>query len=81
MPSGINYTLNPDLAGLDGLGIMDKIVAYASQIGLKIILDDHRSAAGSGPNDNGLWYDDGYTAQDWVNTWTMLAQHYAGNPP
>ena len=78
-PSGINYALNPDLAGLNGLGIMDKIVAYANQIGLKIILDNHRSAAGSGPNDNGLWYDDGYTAQDWINTWTMLAQHYAGN--
>lgn len=78
-PSGINYTLNPDLQGLDGLQIMDKIVSYASQIGLKIILDDHRSAAGSGPNGDGLWYDGGYTAQDWVNTWTMLAQHYAGN--
>ncbi|MCB8875308.1 cellulase family glycosylhydrolase [Acidisoma silvae] len=78
-PSGINYTLNPDLAGLNGLGIMDKIVAYANQIGLKIILDDHRSAAGSGPNDNGLWYDNGYTAAQWISTWQMLAQHYAGN--
>jgi chitinase len=79
-PSGINYTLNPDLVGLDGLQIMDKIVAYAGQIGLKIILDDHRSAAGSGPNDNGLWYDDGYTQADWISTWQMLATHYAGNP-
>jgi chitinase len=80
VPSGINYNLNPDLQGLDGLQIMDKIVSYAGQIGLKIILDDHRSAAGSGPNADGLWYDSGYTAQDWVKTWTMLAQHYANNP-
>lgn len=78
-PSGINYTLNPDLAGLNGLGIMDKIVAYASQIGLKIILDDHRSAAGSSANENGLWHDGGYTEANWINTWTMLAKHYAGN--
>jgi aryl-phospho-beta-D-glucosidase BglC (GH1 family) len=79
-PSSINTTLNPDLAGLDGLQIMDKIVAYAGQIGMKIILDDHRSAAGSGPNGNGLWYDDGYTQANWISTWQMLAAHYAGNP-
>jgi endoglucanase len=79
-PSSIDYTLNPDLVGLDGLQIMDKIVAYAGQIGMKIILDDHRSAAGSGPNDNGLWYDDGYTQANWISTWQMLAAHYAGSP-
>lgn len=78
-PTGINYSLNPDLAGLNGLGIMDKIVSYANQIGLKIILDDHRSAAGSSANDNGLWYDGGYTEADWITTWKMLATHYAGN--
>ena len=78
-PAGINYALNPDLVGLSGLQLMDKIVSYAGQIGIKILLDDHRSAAGSGPNDNGLWYDDGYTQAQWVSTWQMLATHYAGN--
>ncbi len=78
-PNGINYNLNPDLQGLNGLQIMDKIVDYAGQIGLKIILDDHRSAAGSGPNGDGLWYDGGYTEAQWISTWKMLAQHYANN--
>jgi endoglucanase len=66
VPNGIDYAKNPDLQGLNGLEVMDKIVAYAGTLGLKIILDDHRSAAGSGPNDNGLWYDSGYTEAQWI---------------
>ena len=37
--------------------IMDKIVAYAGEIGLKIILDHHRNDSGAGASANGLWYD------------------------
>ena len=59
---------------------MDRIVAYAGQIGLKIILDHHRSSAGAGANGNGLWYEGAYTEQKWIANWTMLAGHYAGNP-
>ncbi|MBV9747930.1 MAG: cellulase family glycosylhydrolase [Acetobacteraceae bacterium] len=79
-PSGIDYTLNPDLQGLTGLQIMDKIVAYAGQIGLKIILDHHRTSAGGGANANGLWYDSTYSAARFQQDWTALAQRYAGNP-
>jgi aryl-phospho-beta-D-glucosidase BglC (GH1 family) len=78
-PSGIDYRLNPDLAGLTGPQILDKIVAYAGMIGLRIILDNHRSAAGGGPNDNGLWYDSGYTEAQWIANWQTLAAHFAGN--
>jgi aryl-phospho-beta-D-glucosidase BglC (GH1 family) len=79
-PTGIDFGKNPDLAGLNGLQIMDRIVAYAGQIGLKIILDHHRSSAGAGANANGLWYEGAYTEQKWIANWTMLAGHYAGNP-
>ena len=79
-PSGINYSLNPDLQSLTGLQIMDKIVAYAGQIGLKIILDHHRTAAGGGANANGLWYDFTYSAARFQQDWTALAQRYARNP-
>jgi aryl-phospho-beta-D-glucosidase BglC (GH1 family) len=79
MPNGIDFSKNPDLQGLNGLQVMDKIVAYANTIGLKIILDDHRSAAGSGPNDNGLWYDSGYTESQWIADWKMLAARYANS--
>ncbi|MBL9123199.1 MAG: cellulase family glycosylhydrolase [Planctomycetaceae bacterium] len=80
VPNGIDFSQNPDLQGLSGLGIMDKIVAYAGQIGLRILLDHHRSSAGAGPNENGLWYLGSYSEARWIADWTMLAQRYAGNP-
>jgi aryl-phospho-beta-D-glucosidase BglC (GH1 family) len=80
VPTGINYTLNPDLAGLTPLGIMDKIIAYAGKDGLRVILDDHRAEAGNGPNADGLWYDSSYSEQQWISTWTILAGHYGNNP-
>lgn len=78
-PGGIDYSKNPDLQGLTALQIMDKIVAYAEEIGLKIILDHHRSSAGNGTSENGLWYDSTHSQADWVADWQMLAQRYAAN--
>ena len=76
-PNGINYTLNPDLQGLSGLPLMDKIIGYASQIGLHIILDQHRpDAIAQSP----LWYTSAYPESRWLADWTMLASHYKGNP-
>lgn len=77
MPSGINYSLNPGLQGLNGLEIMDRVIEYAGEIGLKIILDHHRPAAGAGASDNGLWYDSSHSEKDWIDTWKMLADRYA----
>jgi aryl-phospho-beta-D-glucosidase BglC (GH1 family) len=79
-PNGINYSLNPELAGLRGAALLDKIVEYAGQIGLKILLDHHRSSAGDGPNPNGLWYDGTYTEPRWISMWERLAERYASNP-
>jgi aryl-phospho-beta-D-glucosidase BglC (GH1 family) len=80
VPNGINYNLNPDLQGLNGLGIMDKVVAYAGQIGLRIFLDHHRSEAGASAEASGLWYTSAYPVSRWISDWTMLAKRYAGNP-
>ena len=79
-PNGIDFSKNPDLKGLNGLGIMDKIVAYAGQIGLRIFLDHHRSEAGNSAEASGLWYTSTYTEARWIADWTMLATRYAGNP-
>jgi endoglucanase len=86
-PSGFDSSKNPDLVGLTPLQIMDKIVAYAGQIGLRIILDHHRGSLGGGTSENGLWYDAGtspdgtpHSEDNWVTDWAMLAQHYANNP-
>jgi len=78
MPNGIDFSKNPDLQGLNGLQIMDKIVDYAGQIGLRILLDHHRSNAGNSANESGLWHQGGYSESRWIADWTMLAQRYAG---
>jgi endoglucanase len=74
-PSGIDYK-NPDLAGLTGLQVLDKIIAYAGQIGLKVVLDRHRPDSGS---QSALWYTSAYPESRWISDWEMLARHYAGN--
>lgn len=60
-PNQIDFTLNPDLVGLSGMQIMDKVVAYAGEIGLRIIFDHHTNDGGAGGNGgqqpNGLWFD------------------------
>ena len=76
-PNGIDFSKNPDLQGLTGLQIMDKIIGYASQIGLHIILDHHRPDSGS---QSALWYTSAYPESRWISDWQMLAAHYKYNP-
>ncbi|MFO0907366.1 MAG: cellulase family glycosylhydrolase [Isosphaeraceae bacterium] len=78
-PNGIDFTKNPDLRGLNGLQIMDRIVDYAGQIGLRILLDHHRSTAGNSAQESGLWYTPSYPESRWISDWVMLAQRYQGN--
>ncbi|MFG1477938.1 Calx-beta domain-containing protein [Xanthobacter sp. V4C-4] len=78
--SGIDYSQNPDLQGLTPLEIMDKIVAYAEDIGMRVILDHHRASAGAGTSENGLWYDSAHPESQWIADWQMLAERYADTP-
>jgi endoglucanase len=79
MPTSINYSLNPDLVNLTSLQVMDKIIAGAGQRGIKIILDNHRSTAGGGPESNGLWYTSDFPESTWLADWKMLANRYKGD--
>ncbi len=84
IPTDISYynasgPINTDLEGLNSLQILDKIVAYAGQIGLHIILDNHRSEAGNGAESNGLWYTSQYPESAWINDWVTLANRYLDN--
>jgi endoglucanase len=72
--------INTDLVGLNALQILQKIVNYAGQEGLKVILDDHRSEAGESAEANGLWYTSTYTNQDWLNDWVTISTLFANNP-
>jgi endoglucanase len=71
--------INTDLVGLNDLQILDKIVGYAGQDGLKVIIDNHRSEAGETAESNGLWYTSAYPNSAWINDWVTLAKRYAGN--
>ncbi|MBI2955497.1 MAG: cellulase family glycosylhydrolase [Chloroflexi bacterium] len=73
---GIDYDYNPDLEGLNGLQIMDKIIEGARDRGLKVILDRHRIIK---EGQSKLWYNDKYSEQQWIDDWVMLAERYKGN--
>ena len=85
VPEHIAFTnahgrINGDLKGKDSMQILDRIVAAAGRAGLKVILDNHRSEAGSSAEESGLWYTDRYPETAWVADWVAVARRYRGNP-
>lgn len=70
---------NTDLQGLNSLQVLDKVIAYAGTVGLKIILDNHRSEAGNSAEASGLWYTGAYPESNWIADWQALATRYLGN--
>lgn len=77
MPQGINYDINPDLAGKTGLQVMDMLLQGASERGLKVILDRHRPTSDA---QSELWYTVAVSEDRWIADWVMLAQRYKGQP-
>ncbi len=78
---------NTALIGQSALTDLDIIVSYAGSIGLRIILDDHRSEAGNSNEPSGLWYTSAYPQGNWLADWQTLAARYSdskftfnGNP-
>ena len=74
----IDYQLNPDLKGLAGVELMDRIVQGATDRGIMVLLDRHRPTAES---QSPLWYtEDVPEEQQWISDWVMLASRYRDNP-
>ncbi|MHB8061895.1 MAG: glycoside hydrolase family 5 protein [Ruminiclostridium sp.] len=71
--SAVNIFYNPDLEGLNTLEILDASIAYCKKIGLKVMLDMHRTVFS---NQTGLWYGYSYSPEDFEACWTWLAEHY-----
>jgi endoglucanase len=73
--TGIDYSIgsNQELQGKSPLEVMDSIIQEAERQGLLILLDSHRLNDQRIPE---LWYGDGFTEADWIDTWTMLATRY-----
>lgn len=78
-PTNINYGINPDLQGLNSLGVMDKVISACTQYKIKVVLDYHRIYLTSHP-EWGIWFDRNYSEAVWLNNWEMLAKRYANNP-
>jgi endoglucanase len=77
MPQGINYDVNPDLAGKTGLQVLDMLIQGAGERGLKVILDRHRPTSAA---QSEMWYTDAVPEDRWIADWVMLAQRYKGQP-
>ncbi len=76
-PTGIDLGKNPDLAGLTGQQIMDKVVHGATERGMMVVLDRHRP---NGQAQSNLWYTDHVSEDTWINDWVALAKRYRDNP-
>ncbi|GAP95048.1 glycoside hydrolase family 5 protein [Leptolyngbya sp. NIES-2104] len=77
--SGVNFAIgsNKELQGKKPIEVMDAVIQEAGRQGLMILLDSHRLNNQQIPE---LWYGDGFTEEDWIGTWTMLAERYKNQP-
>ncbi|BAZ38144.1 putative cellulase [Calothrix sp. NIES-4101] len=64
---------NRDFQGKTPLQVMDIIIQEAAKNELLIMLDSHRLNDVTTPE---LWYGDGFTEADWIDTWKLLAERY-----
>jgi endoglucanase len=72
-------TVNQALVGATALQDLDTIVSTAGSIGLRVILDNHRSEAGSSNESSGLWYTSAYPQANWIADWQTLATRYSAS--
>lgn len=70
--------INTDLKGLNSLQVPDQIIKAAGAIGLRVILDNHRSEVGNSAEANGLWYTNTYPESAWINDWKTMVSRYSG---
>ncbi|MEU1478128.1 cellulase family glycosylhydrolase [Streptomyces sp. NPDC005760] len=77
VPNSIDFSSgkNADLQGLNSLGVLDRIVSYAGQDGLKVILDRHRPDSGG---QSALWYTAAVPESTWIANLKALATRYKG---
>ena len=78
--TAVNRNINPSLADASALEVIDAVIDYADEIGMRVLLDMHRRTAGVGKQEDGLWFSDEYTEADLISDWQTIASRYAGNP-
>jgi len=73
--TGIDFSIgsNKELEAKTPLEVMDLIIQECDRQGLLILLDSHRLNDERIPE---LWYGDGFSEANWINTWIKLAIRY-----
>ncbi|MEW5838866.1 MAG: cellulase family glycosylhydrolase [Pseudomonadota bacterium] len=75
--SGVDFALNPNLVGKNGLQTLDYIIAKLDEAGIYILLDHHH------PDDfaiSELWYTDAYSEAQWIADLEFMADRYKNVP-
>jgi len=74
---GVDFALNPELSGKNGLQVLDYIVGKLDEAGIYILFDHHR------PDDyaiSELWYTDSYSEAQWIADLEFIADRYKDVP-
>jgi endoglucanase len=74
---------NPDLSGATPMEVYDACVEALTAAGLMVIPNCHLMDFGwccSDQDDNGLWFNDRWTADTFTSTWQEIVKRYASNP-
>ena len=76
--SSVNLSLNPDLQGKNSLQALDAVLTEFDHQGIYILLDHHRLDCQGGITE--LWYQSGYSEQDWIGDLAFMARRYQSLP-
>ena len=74
--TSVDYTLNPDLRGLDSQQLLDTVVARLERRGMYFLLDHHRPDC---QQISELWTTGSYTEAQWIADLQFVAARYQGN--
>jgi len=76
-PTSIDYSLNPDLTGLNSLQLLDLVIDKFDAAGMYILLDHHRPDCQAISE---LWYTSSYSQAQWISDLEFVANRYKDVP-
>jgi endoglucanase len=74
---------NPQFYGRRAMEILDAVIDALNASGVLIMLDNHVSDAiwcCTETDDNGLWFNQRYSAKQWLDDWKSMVKRYAHVP-
>jgi len=74
---------NPQFRGKRAMEIMDAVIAALAKARIMVILDNHVSRADwccKDDDGNGLWYNDDYPEEKWLDDWRRIVLRYKSQP-